>query len=399
MREIGKKQEGMMTQKAKFMIVKRKSANRDKIATISMPHAMLHPLEKSVVIPNDVIFEILVKLTARSVGRFRCVCKLWLSITTNISFIRAHTQHKRNTNQSLFLESQDGRHLASTDSSTDVDITLCKLQEMKGDEILASCDGLLYLVFSYDKYIINPLTGYSISLPPCVGTFLGFYFHHSTSKYRVIQVTLEIMVMTNVLVIGERSWRRLSCRQPCHLPYSDYEKSLDLNRCLFWLVFKEQSNCKQPDTIMTFDTESEVYDLIYLPPSEKLLNLAGNLVDFNGELGLWVADNNTVDVWIMEACWVKRYSINYFDLTGCSVQFGRLKDRWLGGAAVFVKDKDLLIDVSETQYLIRCNLKSRVGCCRQREINCGGSSQSRWFGFSYPYMETLVYPDMSECNS
>ncbi|KAK8937612.1 putative F-box protein [Platanthera guangdongensis] len=385
------KQGRRMKQMTKYMIMKRKSVNRDKISIISM-----HPLKKNIIIPDDVIPEILVKLPARSVGRFRCICKSWLSITTNLPFIRAHTEHNRFANQSLIVEglntSSEGNYLASVDSNTDLGITLSKLHGMRYHEVIASCDGLLYISIFYDEYIINPLTGYSISFSRGMGIFLGFYFHCSTSKYRIIYGTNEIVVMTSVLVVGERSWRHLPWPIPCCLPHSEYHKSLDLNGCLFWLAFKEQSHCKQPSTIMTFDTESEVYSLLSLPPSDKLLNIVGSLVDFNGKLGLWVADNNIVDVWIMEKCWVKRYSINYFDLTGCSVQFGRLEDRWVGGAAVFVKDKELLIDVSEAGYLFRCNLKSGACCFHQREIVCGGSPVLPCIG-SYPYMETLVYPD------
>ncbi|KAK8937774.1 F-box/kelch-repeat protein [Platanthera guangdongensis] len=133
----------------------------------------MHPLKKNIIIPDDVIPEILVKLPARSVGRFRCICKSWLSITTNLPFIRAHTQHNRFTNQSLIVEglntSSEGNYLASVDSNTDLGITLSKLHGMRYHEVIASCDGLLYISIFYDEYIINPLTGYSISFTRGMG--------------------------------------------------------------------------------------------------------------------------------------------------------------------------------------------------------------------------------------
>ncbi|OEL29541.1 hypothetical protein BAE44_0009439 [Dichanthelium oligosanthes] len=40
-------------------------------------------------LPDDVLLEILVRLPARSIGRFRAVCRSWLAATTQPSFDRA----------------------------------------------------------------------------------------------------------------------------------------------------------------------------------------------------------------------------------------------------------------------------------------------------------------------
>ncbi|KAK8942935.1 hypothetical protein KSP39_PZI009333 [Platanthera zijinensis] len=117
---------------------------------------------------------------------------------------------------------------------------------------------------------------------------------------------------SEVLVVGESYWRRIPGNLPAFF-YCPYP--LDLNGKLHWLAHSRNEDQSQvpPDTIVIFDEEKEVYSVISPPPLEKLYGLGGHLMDFNGKLGLWVADkNNTIVVWIMENVWINRPSSRHW---------------------------------------------------------------------------------------
>ena len=64
-------------------------------------------------LPRDLTSEILLRLPAKSVGRFRCVSKLWLSITTDPCFIKSFGT----TRPSLLLCSIQGHNMFVTPST------------------------------------------------------------------------------------------------------------------------------------------------------------------------------------------------------------------------------------------------------------------------------------------
>ncbi|CAN6199702.1 unnamed protein product [Urochloa humidicola] len=48
-------------------------------------------LANSIELPADVLYEILLRFPAKEVGRLRLVCRSWRSLTSDPSFIRAHS--------------------------------------------------------------------------------------------------------------------------------------------------------------------------------------------------------------------------------------------------------------------------------------------------------------------
>ncbi|KAK8943039.1 putative F-box protein [Platanthera zijinensis] len=398
MKKTGKRKRAVMMKTAetkKKMFLRKNKKKKTPLAN-SQPMAR----EKyGFYIPVDIVSEILLNLPARSLGKFRCVSKSWLSITSNTAFIRANAQ--RNPH-SLIIEgmNRSGRYcLASAEAISESSIRLREYLPLQfsSDYSLAqaSCDGLICRYHKIRPCVINPLTGQSVPLPRDgdeLNCKLGFYFHHSTSKYRLIRFT-DTMHESEVLVVGEHSWRRIPGSLPAffYLPYP-----LDLNGNIYWLAhsLNEDTSEVPPDTVVIFDEEKEVYSVISLPPLEKLHDLEAHLLDFNGKLGLWVArKNNTIDVWIMENVWIKRHSINYAQIHACPSQFN---PRWRASVygAVTIGDEELLIKLSKCRaseckaphYIVRCNLKS--GACVVR--NLMGLSHLSFSTF--PYTETLANP-------
>ncbi|KAK8942934.1 putative F-box protein [Platanthera zijinensis] len=391
------------TKNMKFLMMKKK--NNKKTPLVKKTERMAG--EKiGLYIPVDIVSEILLNLPAKSLGKFRRVSKSWLSITSNTAFIRANAQRSRIIRHSLIIGSKMRPKricLASAEATiSKFSIRLREYHPLKPlpeySYAVASCDGLVCLYSNTQSHVINPLTRQSIPLPKD-GVFLtcnlGFYFHRSTSKYRLIRF-MDTMRESEVLVVGESSWRRIPGNLPAffHCPYP-----LDLNGNIYWLAHSRNETLSEdpPDTVVIFDEEKEVYSVISLPPFEKLHHLGGHLMDFNGELGLWLVDkNNTIDVWIMKDVWTNRYTFSYAQIHGCPSPFDT---RWLIfiGRAITIGDEELIVKLSrckaiycnELGYLLRCNLKS--GACVVQTL----SGQFSLSFCAFPYMETLINPQCS----
>ncbi|KAK8926014.1 putative F-box protein [Platanthera zijinensis] len=348
-------------------------------------------------IPGDIISEILLRLPARILGKFRCVSKSWLSITTNTVFVRANAQHNLITRPSLIIGDRQP-YLASANAASVFPIRLQPMETMSENYfVMASCDGLVCARSLQDSqhFISNPLTGQSIALPLdniYLTCKLGFYFHRSTSKYRLIRFKVPMTHESEVLVVGERSWRSIPVSIPA---FFDCECPLELSGKLYWLAHtRRKIICKlPPDIIVIFDEEEEVYSAICPPPTKKLQKyLGGNLVNFNGELGLWVVGLNvTIDLWIMDTFWIKRYSVNYACIHKCPSPF-KIKARsrpWILGGAISIRDEELLVHLSTIiapHSLARWNLKS--GACVLQHLVYKSST----FRSTFPYTETLTNP-------
>ncbi|PWA58086.1 F-box associated interaction domain-containing protein [Artemisia annua] len=119
--------------------------------------------EGSITIPQDIIIDILHHFPVKSVGRFRCVSKEWLSLLTEPHFIKTH---KKTLNNHLIFSSNkyldDSIYSLPFDNHKGVS-TLTKLPiESRTVCIEGSCNGLV-LVYAYchlrDKdtfYVLNP---------------------------------------------------------------------------------------------------------------------------------------------------------------------------------------------------------------------------------------------------
>lgn len=131
---------------------------------------------------DDLIVEILSRLPARSVHRFKCVCKLWRDLI-------AYPAHRKRLPQTLagFLYSTHtgvyGHHLAAVSSTVVdfVDPSLSFLRPMNYTKIRLrdTCNGLLLCVCYYNMekrlVVCNPATQRWTELPPAPQPQPGTY--------------------------------------------------------------------------------------------------------------------------------------------------------------------------------------------------------------------------------
>ncbi|KAK8950608.1 F-box/kelch-repeat protein [Platanthera guangdongensis] len=201
-----------------------------------------------VYLPEDLVIEIILRLPAISVGRFRCVSTSWLSISTDPSFILAHTRRIAKTLAFHFIPRNLPlrKYMDAFPPRQNELFTVCigkpKFSHI-GYEAVSSCDGLICFrvnrsecrrLYNYAaaagtpscpgvslKYVLNPLTGLRIDIPSNSVDRFGYrpgcqlYYHRWTGEYRLLHAhvgTYEDLLCAEVLSLGGamNSWRQIN---------------------------------------------------------------------------------------------------------------------------------------------------------------------------------------------
>ncbi|KAK4768743.1 hypothetical protein SAY86_026893 [Trapa natans] len=134
----------------------------------------------------DLLGEILLRLPARSLVKFKCVSKLWLSTISHPHFCRRHARRHSSSGRptGVFLRtnpnSQDSQYqlLPLNPESPPGTLSECQnfLPHPAGTKILQSCNGLLLccsvkkIGHSRDFYVFNPTTRQKAAIPPLGST-------------------------------------------------------------------------------------------------------------------------------------------------------------------------------------------------------------------------------------
>ncbi|XP_010436957.1 PREDICTED: F-box/kelch-repeat protein At3g06240-like [Camelina sativa] len=277
---------------------------------------------ESLVLPPEIITEILLRLPAKSVGRFRCVSKLFCSLSSNPRFAKSHLDlilrneavrslHRRLIVSSHNLYSLDFdsigccegiRDLAATelnyplkdDASLFSEMIRSYVRDHQSDgvdeddrrvmltlnvkpyrrnwvEIVGSSNGLVCIspgegvVFLY-----NPTTGDSKRLPETIPHGIdnfqsnGFGFDDLTDDYKVVKLVAssDDVFDASVYSLKADSWRRI-----CSLNYEHndgfYTSGVHFNGAIHW-VFTQTSHNNQR-VVVAFDLRTEEFREMPLP--------------------------------------------------------------------------------------------------------------------------------------
>lgn len=241
---------------------------------------------------DPVIVEILSRLPAKSLLRFRCVCKAWRALISDPYFIRKHLScinTRASTSYSLLLREQVFRsieheavlkHLSQTSDGPPLPFrrprfpVLDPTFDITDIEIVGSCNGLICLMLDYEAkesytfMLWNPCTGESNLLPqPPIQSsssfFWGFGYDSTIDDYKVVLgscISGHEVVVVFRLKMG--SWRKVE----------RLERSFDVrwvgclvNESLHW-VFKEVKECRLiGQKIVSFDLAEEKFHEIPFP--------------------------------------------------------------------------------------------------------------------------------------
>ncbi|CAL5068518.1 unnamed protein product [Urochloa decumbens] len=149
-------------------------------------------------LPEDIHAEILARLPARSVLRFRSVCRAWRRITTEPRFLAAHAR-LRPAEVVLYMcldsAQRENRSPARLVHYPHYHVTdppePWRASMPQHCLLLASCDGVLLFSMDAGSYLLcNPITRQLAALPKITGAGViseyAFYFHEPSGEHRLL---------------------------------------------------------------------------------------------------------------------------------------------------------------------------------------------------------------------
>ncbi|XBI68371.1 hypothetical protein VPH35_047581 [Triticum aestivum] len=260
-------------------------------------------------LPDEmVIWEILVRLSPKSLLRCRAVCRAWRRATSTQDFLLAHHARQpilpllENGDELDILDHRPTR--ATADQFQSIDICGQNFLNLGDDfaffNLVASCDGMLILRIDGTKFFVcNPTTRQYARLPLYLGhkwTLLGMYPHSPTGEYRVLlylsspDADHKPTPGSYVLALG-------SGQPPRHIGWPDainleLEPHVLFRGSLYWYP-----TCSENKTIYVFNTTSESVREMCSP----VVTDCANLFEKDGMLGMAIVDYmKTVDIWLLQ---------------------------------------------------------------------------------------------------
>ncbi|XP_071705117.1 F-box/kelch-repeat protein At3g06240-like [Rutidosis leptorrhynchoides] len=283
----------------------------------------------SINIPPEIMTDILYRLPAKSVGRFRCVSKDWLSQLSSPQFIMTH---QNTLNQKHFVLVKSSLYsIPFSNHSLEVSRSPTELRlgftiDTIWYTIHGSCNGLVLLSFynfnlRYTRTlsVLNPTTRDLIRLPQVVynqtsSDLFGFGYDSLTDDYKVVTIRLYNDYDTNfsagkkfvyVYSLRTKNWTRLS-----DATSSDYSilikdsltSAVFVNGILHWFGKKLSDNLP---VIVALSLTNEKFSEVSIPifPNDVDIKYHCQLVDVGGKLGIFSNAKGTI--WLMNEYGVK----------------------------------------------------------------------------------------------
>ncbi|CAI9093292.1 OLC1v1028761C1 [Oldenlandia corymbosa var. corymbosa] len=306
--------------------------------------------------PEELVIEILSRLPAKSLGKFKCVSKSWLALISTQRFIKTHLsiasgrddyEHHRlvfkvspfssdGANYELHSVSSLLHGPASETTTVEVFDLDCRLSPTNSLFFVGSCNGLLCIFHMRNEvfYLHNPCTTKLKGLPDSgihrgygICRNFGFGYVRCSDDYKVLGLFKILIESLNGPVsfkyefrlysLKNNSWRKIEDLKigiP-KLEFLDNFKFASEN--LHWLVDDGIDGLR----IGRFDLANETYQVMDCPNNKDSLYDHG-LGVLGGCLSLFYDRERThADIWIMkdygiEESWTKVFSIPYIDTPG-----------------------------------------------------------------------------------
>ncbi|CAN7141768.1 unnamed protein product, partial [Brassica rapa subsp. narinosa] len=219
-------------------------------------------------IPDDLVFEILLRLPCKSIARCRCLSKLWASIFDSQDFTDRYLTISSARPQLLFAFQEYGKvFFFSTPQNHEHD---------NSSPITAS------------YHMSFPVSQAFFGYDPVEKQFKVLSMTFATGVINgVIDYTISTDHQVLTLQAGKLSWRMIECSIP-HYPRCN---SVCINGVLYYIAENVASSPTYRDMIIvSFDFRSEKFSFI-----EVAKPFFHSLINFNGKLASVTSDSNYFD--------------------------------------------------------------------------------------------------------
>ncbi|KAL2339950.1 hypothetical protein Fmac_007890 [Flemingia macrophylla] len=228
----------------------------------------------SAVLPEELIWEILLRVPVRSLVQFRCVCKSWNSLISDPQFAKDHLRTTATDPNQRLVSSLMGNpkivsfSVQSLIQSLSSPARARRFSMSDKFHILGSCNGLLCLCDIHQRCIRlwNPSIRFRskrfpTGVTPDTGiTHHGFGYDHLTDSYKLLVAVEDLNEkVTKVYTFGENSWKVIQ-NFPCR-PTRWLGKFV--SGTLNWIAKAAASDDQW--VILNFDLGNESYGEVLLP--------------------------------------------------------------------------------------------------------------------------------------
>ncbi|PRQ28739.1 putative F-box domain-containing protein [Rosa chinensis] len=288
---------------------------------------------------DDSIAEIVSRLPAKSLLRFRCVRKSWRALISNPSFVKQHLS-KVNTNHrfNLLVGTRPSQaSVVKVDDDGDVAVT----QELKYPVtsdfpdffpvIYGSCNGLICMEFEMGNIILwNPCTREFKQLPQpeldgreydfvSFVCFAGFGYDSTIADFKVIRATkiYEKPTTLQVFTLKTGSWRTITdfnrIREESECIILREKQGFLLNETLHWVALLSGAEYEEGTLgIVSIGLAEEKFQVMALLPCGRpapnspvstSVVMVGNSLFVYHEFGIWLMKEYGVEEsWTEVAC-------------------------------------------------------------------------------------------------
>ncbi|XP_057537694.1 F-box protein CPR1-like [Amaranthus tricolor] len=235
--------------------------------------------------PIDILINILVRLPAKPLLRFKTVSTAWYHLISNPNFAKQHLNRSLSTQSNLhFIFSKQILHMAdfdSFDNAVELDYPF-KNPEHGGVSIIGSCHGLLCLwCFGYQDFIVflfNPTTRTNtmvpfLPIPPHAAHlkhefFYGFGYDIVTDDYKFVKIlkcyreNSESYSELSIYSLKMDSWSRVLDHVPIDFNCRHRDGVL-VEENLHWVIDTE--HMETPHPIVSFNLNTHTFGEVRVP--------------------------------------------------------------------------------------------------------------------------------------
>ncbi|XP_010444605.1 PREDICTED: F-box protein At5g65850-like [Camelina sativa] len=270
--------------------------------------------ENSFQIPIDLVFEILLRLPAKSVAACRCVSKLWGSLISRQDFTELFFTKSVHRPKLLFTCRKDGK-LFFFSSPPDENSSADSLVSFSSScRVSRPINGLVCLERDVKKtnetvrVICNPSTGQCLNLPKPTTTWSGLRIHNFF-VYEPIEKQFKLLLSCGIhehlvltLGTGELSWRVIEPSKP----HCIHRLS---NICINGVLYYPATDMSSTDDIIVcFDVSSEKFRFITAIQGFIQAGHDGVLINYNGKLASLVSKRSrivdrrskSIELWVLQ---------------------------------------------------------------------------------------------------